>query len=126
SSALLTSLKKTMKPLETKESPFTTKVPLNGDVTWLRPKLVADIAYTELTRDKVFRHPVFLRLRDEKYIDSVNEEVVEELKDTKTKDEIKVGKFTVTISNRHKIFWPDEGYTKGDLVDYYETMADFI
>lgn len=126
STKLLASLKKKMKPLETTHSPFKTEVPLNGEVTWLRPKLVADIAYTELTRDKVFRHPVFLRLRDEKDIDSVNEEVVEKLKDTKTRDEMKVGKFTVSISNRHKIFWPEEGYTKGDLVDYYETIADFI
>jgi bifunctional non-homologous end joining protein LigD len=35
-----------MKPLETDSSPFKTEVPLNGEVTWLKPKLVADIAYT--------------------------------------------------------------------------------
>lgn len=32
----------------------------------------------------------------------------------------------VTISNRQKIFWPDEGYTKGDLVDYYANVADVL
>ncbi len=126
STELLSSLKSKMKPLETDSSPFKEEVPLNGNVTWLKPKLVADIAYTEITRDKVFRHPVFLRLRDEKNTETINEEVVEEIKDVKRNEEIKVGKFTVAVSNRHKVFWPDEGYTKGDVIDYYEKVADYI
>ncbi|WP_276502083.1 DNA ligase D [Terrimonas pollutisoli] len=123
---LLAELKKKMKPLETSESPFKSEVPLNGKVTWLNPKLVADIAYTEMTRDKIFRHPVFLRLRDEKKTKDVNEEVVEEITEVKRSEEMKVGKHTVAITNRHKIFWPDEGYTKGDVIDYYNKMADYI
>lgn len=125
-SALLASLKKKMKPLETDESPFKTKVPLNGEVTWLKPKLVADIAYTEITRDNIFRHPVFLRLRDEKETKDVNEETMEEITEVKRNEEIKVGKYKVAVTNRHKIFWPDEGYTKGDVIDYYDKMADYI
>jgi bifunctional non-homologous end joining protein LigD len=123
---LLSSLKKQMSSLETDQSPFQAKVPLNGDVTWLKPKLVADIAYTEITRDKIFRHPVFLRLREEKDQDEVNEEVVEEITDPKKNDEMKAGKYKVAVSNRHKIFWPAEGFTKGDVLDYYDKMADFI
>lgn len=126
SSELLSSLKKTMKPLETDQSPFKTKVPANGDVTWLKPKLVADIAYTEVTRDHIFRHPVFLRLRDEKQTKDVNEEIMEEITEVKKNEEIKVGKYTVALTNRHKIFWPDEGYTKGDVIDYYDKMAYYI
>lgn len=123
---LLGGLKKKMKPLETSDSPFKNEVPLNGKVTWLKPKLVADIAYTEMTRDKIFRHPVFLRLRDEKQTKDVNEEVMEEITDVKRSEEMKAGKETVAITNRHKIFWPDEGYTKGDVIDYYDKMADYI
>ncbi|MEP7377150.1 MAG: DNA ligase D [Chitinophagaceae bacterium] len=126
SSELLASLKKKMKTLETDSSPFKTEVPLNGEVTWLKPKLVADIAYTEVTRDSIFRHPVFLRLRDEKESKDVNEEVIEESKEVKRNEEIKVGKYKVAVTNRHKIFWPDEGYTKGDVIDYYDKMADYI
>jgi bifunctional non-homologous end joining protein LigD len=124
--ALLTELKKKMKPLETDISPFKSEVPVNGEVTWLKPKLVADIAYTEITRDQVFRHPVFLRLRDEKKTKDINEEVVEEITEVKRSEERKVGKETVIISNRHKIFWPDEGYTKGDVIDYYDQMSEYI
>ncbi len=124
--ALLASLKKKMEPLETDVSPFKTKVALNGEVTWLKPKLVADIAYTEVTRDNIFRHPVFLRLREEKQTNDVNEEVMEEITEVKRNEELKVGKYSVAITNRHKIYWPDEGYTKGNVIDYYDKMADYI
>jgi bifunctional non-homologous end joining protein LigD len=122
----LGSLKKMMKPLQTDESPFQEKVPLNGKTTWLKPKLVADIAYTEMTRDGIFRHPSFLRLRDEKTTETINDESLEDMKEVKRNEEVKVGKETVAITNRHKIFWPDEGYTKGDVIDYYDKMSSFI
>jgi bifunctional non-homologous end joining protein LigD len=126
SNELLKSLKEKMKPLETSESPFKEKVPLNGKETWLKPRLVADIAYTEMTRDKIFRHPVFLRLRDEKTIRSVNDESIKDMT-PKTGDETKkVGKFTVNLTNQHKIWWPDEGYTKGDVIAYYDAVSDYI
>ncbi len=32
----------------------------------------------------------------------------------------------VNVTNRAKMFWPEEGYTKGDLVDYYASVADVI
>ncbi len=44
----------------------------------------------------------------------------------KETQEIKIGKHAVSISNRQKIFWPDEGFTKGDVIDYYEKMAEYI
>ena len=44
----------------------------------------------------------------------------------KKKDEVKVGRHSVTLTNRQKIYWPDEGYTKGDMLDYYNRMADHI
>ncbi|PZR26837.1 MAG: DNA ligase D [Citrobacter freundii] len=122
----LASLKKEMKPLETGTSPFKGKVPVNDEVTWLKPKLVADIGYTEITKDQIFRHPVFLRLRDEKSAKEVNEEVVEEIKDVKRSEERKIGPHKVTLSNTHKVFWPDEGYTKGDVIDYYEKISPYI
>ncbi len=126
STALLALVKKKMKPLEIKSSPFKKDVPLNGKVTWLKPELIADIAYTELTRDKIFRHSVFLRLRDEKDVNDVNEELVEEIKEVKRNEEIKAGQYKVKITNSLKIFWPDEGYSKGDVIEYYDKISSFI
>ena len=32
----------------------------------------------------------------------------------------------VIVSNLDKVFWPQEGYTKGDLLDYYDSVSPFI
>lgn len=45
---------------------------------------------------------------------------------TKEKSEVKIGSNMVTISNRKKVYWPDEGFTKGDVIDYYNKIADHI
>jgi len=45
---------------------------------------------------------------------------------TKDKSEIKIGKYVVTITNRKKIYWPDDGFTKGDVIDHYDKMAEYI
>lgn len=44
----------------------------------------------------------------------------------KEKTGIKIGKNVVAITNPKKIYWPDEGYTKGDVIGYYDKMADYI
>jgi bifunctional non-homologous end joining protein LigD len=41
-------------------------------------------------------------------------------------EEIAFGKINVKISNRDKLFWPTEGITKGDVIDYYISIADYI
>lgn len=53
-------------PLVQPVSPFATRVKTNTPVAWVKPQLVAEIKYTEWTRDKILRHPIFLRLRDDK------------------------------------------------------------
>ncbi|MHA4845946.1 non-homologous end-joining DNA ligase [Flavitalea antarctica] len=47
-------------------SPFTEKVKVNGKVTWVDPVLVANLKFTEKTRDGMLRHPVFQGLRIDK------------------------------------------------------------
>jgi bifunctional non-homologous end joining protein LigD len=65
SGALLTSLWKTFQPLRRTTPPFVERL-RDRNVTWLEPKLVAQIAFTEWTDDQKLRHPVFLGLRDDK------------------------------------------------------------
>ncbi|HJS53397.1 MAG TPA: non-homologous end-joining DNA ligase [Chitinophagaceae bacterium] len=45
---------------------------------------------------------------------------------TKQKEGIRIGRHVVTLSNRQKVYWPDEGFTKGDVLDYYDKMTDYI
>lgn len=44
----------------------------------------------------------------------------------RTTQTIEVGGRTLVLSNQEKIFWPDEGYTKGDLIAYYGAVAPYI
>jgi bifunctional non-homologous end joining protein LigD len=111
------------------ESPFEEKIPVNGKVTWLRPELVCNLKYSEITKDGIRRHPVFMGLRVDKSSDEVSKEK-QNIKSTKNvhqtdremdKQKTVSGK-KVNLSNLDKVFWPDEGYTKGDLVDYYDKI----
>jgi bifunctional non-homologous end joining protein LigD len=63
---LLTTLAKQLSSLETKESPFVEEVKAGTGVHWVKPKLVAQVSFTEWTRDGRLRHPRFLGLRQDK------------------------------------------------------------
>lgn len=63
-----------MKPLETSKSPFDKNIKVNSPVTWLKPELVCEVSYSELTKEGMMRHPVFKGLRTEKSSKSINVE----------------------------------------------------
>jgi bifunctional non-homologous end joining protein LigD len=64
-----------MQPLKMAKSPFDTKVPVNGAVTWVKPQLVCNLKYSEITDSGIRRHPVFQGLRIDKAAKEVHEEV---------------------------------------------------
>jgi len=49
--------------LKTDSSPFDTKITVNAPVTWVKPKLVCNLKYAEITAEGQRRHPVFMGLR---------------------------------------------------------------
>jgi bifunctional non-homologous end joining protein LigD len=72
--AMLKSLYGKMRPLETGRKPFGQKVKHGNDTTWLVPKLVGEVKFSEWTRDGEMRHPAFLGLRtDKRALDVVRE-----------------------------------------------------
>jgi len=62
----LAELYKLMQPLKTKQSPFVDAPKTNEPVQWLKPKLVAEVKFSEWTADARLRHPVFIGLREDK------------------------------------------------------------
>jgi bifunctional non-homologous end joining protein LigD len=70
----LKSIYETMRPLRTDKKPLGQKVTHENATTWLIPKLVGQVKFTEWTSDGEMRHPVFLGLRnDKKALDVVRE-----------------------------------------------------
>ena len=62
----LRDIREKLEPLTQKECPFTVKPETNGPVTWVKPERVCEVALSGWTEDAVTRHPVFLRLREDK------------------------------------------------------------
>jgi bifunctional non-homologous end joining protein LigD len=56
----------TLVPLLTDKKPIPQKVPDAGNTSWVKPKLVAEVKFTEWTAAGEMRHPVFLGLRTDK------------------------------------------------------------
>jgi bifunctional non-homologous end joining protein LigD len=69
--ALLAELQKMLAPLITPRSPFGAKIKNQGVTTWVKPKIVAEIKFTEWTTAGEMRHPVFLGLRTDKHAEDV-------------------------------------------------------
>ncbi len=63
-----------MKPIIRHEKPFDQKVPEENATTWLKPKLVCEVKFTEWTRKGQMRHPAFVGLRDDKRAEDVTRE----------------------------------------------------
>ncbi|WP_456312532.1 DNA ligase D [Pseudomonas shirazensis] len=129
-------------PYFIKESPVPEKVPLRDTIQWIKPKFVGQIKFTEWTDDLRLRHPVFLGLRVDKKANEVflpaknnsttTKEEVMEKNTTKDLDknaenfDLKVGKNTLHLTNQNKIYFPESGITKGEIVQYYNEVADLI
>ncbi|MBC8001297.1 MAG: DNA ligase D [Opitutaceae bacterium] len=98
---------------------------------WVKPELVAEVAFTEWTNDGTLRHPSFQGLRiDKKATDVVREEAMdstpEPAKDIQASKRRKASVSKVELSNQAKVFYPESGLTKQDLANYYESISEWI
>src|SRR4029453_2732889 len=66
SHALLKELHAKLLPLSTPKSPFPQRVKDEATTTWGKPKLGAEVKFTEWTDSGEMRHPAFLGLREDK------------------------------------------------------------
>ncbi len=139
-----------LKPLEIEKKPFKEKVNLKGrEPNWVKPEIICEVVFSEWTDSGSMRHPVFKGLRSDKKPKEITkeEEVMaptEKSSKSKKKKKKSSGKksksgsdkqadntldidgILVSVTNLDKVFWPDEGYTKFDLINYYIKVSDVI
>ncbi|HEX4736455.1 MAG TPA: DNA ligase D [Allosphingosinicella sp.] len=85
---------------------------------WVKPELVAEIAFAEFTADNVVRHASFLGLRGDKKASEVVPEKPQPIAAPAGDD--------VKISNPERVVFPDENITKGELADYFRAVAPLM
>ena len=105
-------------------SPFASQFGVNAPVTWVRPELVCEVKFAEWTSSGLMRQPIFVGMREDKNPRSVTRELPESPQEIPAKISPRPEHFKVT--HRDKVFWPDQGYTKGDLIDYYRQISHLI
>lgn len=124
-------------PLDRATPPFDAgAVPTGRGHHWVEPRLVCEVRFTDWTEDGGLRHPTFIGLRDDRKPEDCRRETAEPI------DPGPAGgpatepaaaplaapdpgaRFKPT--NLRKVFWPAEGYTKADLIEYYERIAPWM
>ena len=129
-----------LEPLKQEESPFKDVPKTNEPVTWVKPKYKAEVSFGSWTKDRIMRHPLFVKMIDvipaEAGIsvdDKVSGSPIESgmtyrsvRPEKEEPDFLTIGKREIKITNPTKVFWPKEGYTKTDLITYYREMKNII
>jgi bifunctional non-homologous end joining protein LigD len=108
--------------MQTHDPPFTAGLGKAGKNShWVRPALVAEVEFTEWTKDGAVRHPSFKGLREDK----TAQEVVAEMPVKATSDAADPASGDgVVITHPDRVFWPTPELTKSDLIRYYGLVAE--
>jgi bifunctional non-homologous end joining protein LigD len=137
-------------PLAVRSSPFVNAVPAaDAKVAhYVRPELVGEVAYGEWTPAGRLRHPRWIRLRSDKGANEVSRETEADageqdaagddrdaLPATRQRPSassgsrptrVRVDDKEVPVTNLDKVLFPDTGFTKGELIDYYARIAPAV
>ncbi|HYI08945.1 MAG TPA: DNA ligase D [Thermoanaerobaculia bacterium] len=131
SAKLRTSLRKELAKDEVPKS-LVKDAPRLKTAHWVKPRLVAQVSFTEWTTDNRLRHPSFLGLREDKAVEDVVKEkpavIASKKKASPTKGKAKEtkpdpGASRVTLTNPDRLLYPRDGITKADIAAYYEAVA---
>ena len=145
----LRDLQATLKEHEAPTSPFSVAPKVNQPATWCSPDLVCEVRYAELTRDGTMRHPAYLGLRaDIDAKDCTGQEVAASAKEAQRKAEraartdapaelappskartpavLHIDGHDIKLTNLDKVLFPEDGYTKADLIRYYTEVSPYL
>jgi bifunctional non-homologous end joining protein LigD len=118
---------------------ITATVPEAKTTTWVEPLTVVEVSFREWTPDGLLRHSRFERLRTDKPPrdcvrqgrpessgDSERSNHDSPAGDAPRNDNAAPSRRTINFSNLKKVYWPNERYTKGDLIEYYKAIAPWM
>lgn len=125
--------------------------PPHATATWLKPKLIGEVSFTEMTSDGLMRHPSFEGMREDKKAKEVTLEKEKETKEViegQIADKLakpikgsrrktllnpneqtqvkKIGTHQLKFTNLKKLFWPIEQISKRELINYYYQVAPYL
>ncbi|MCS3800954.1 DNA ligase D [Niastella sp. OAS944] len=127
--------------------------PPKATATWLKPQLVCEVSFAEITSDGVMRHPSFEGMRIDKKAKDVKadkakptKKVIKEsilhkekiitrrqpgerktlLNPGEKQQERSINGYTLKFTNLNKIYWPKDKITKRDMLNYYYQVAPVI
>ena len=152
SDALLGELRATLDALATSTSPFPETPPEAADATYVRPQLVVEVEYSEVTSAGHLRAPVFKRLRPDKApeeavflaetpvpapappstpsLSSQSASVLRQLDEPRDELRLDIAGHELPVTNLEKPLWPEHAgqraVTKRDLLRYLATVAPFM
>src|SRR5579884_2716979 len=124
-----------LQPLKTETCPFKEVPKTNMPVTWVEPRIVCQVAFRQWTESGILRQPVFEHVcpdldprtvHREERVEPPPEQAARQFPVRTKAESLTVGGHRLQLTNLDKVFWPEEGLTKGDLISYYRDIAPFI
>ena len=108
--------------------PFAPDKMIPKGTVWVKPELVAQVKFAEWTSDRKLRAPAYLGLRDDKPPAQVGRETVVEnlLPADKKEVSLTIDGHALKFTNLDKLYFPDDEYTKRDLLNYYNAVAPLL
>jgi bifunctional non-homologous end joining protein LigD len=117
--AMLKSLLARLQPLHSDRAPveLPAHVPFKArDVHWVKPQLVAEVAFRGWGKEGLLRQAAFKRLREDKDMAALQADA----------GDAGDGAGTVTITHPERVVYPRDGITKGQVADYYRRVAPLL
>jgi bifunctional non-homologous end joining protein LigD len=93
-------------PLERPGPPVENAEAAPKESIWVEPRHVCEVEFAEWTSDGILRHPSY--------------------KGIKERDDALVERPDLKFSNLDKVLYPQTGFTKGEVIDYYRAIAPAI
>jgi bifunctional non-homologous end joining protein LigD len=134
--AELAALTARLAPLEQKENPFGAGPKTPKGARFVEPCLVAEVEFRELTKEGVVRHGAYKGLREDKPATEVGLEraaapaaasiTAGATKRPRNKAAVTVEDHELELSNLDKVLYPQAGFTKGELIDWYARIGEVL